>query len=174
MKNYLILQVLGSSDIRVDGEEGTKKLEACYTLEDVQEAQKWNDEELIDELDRVDFPLIRQVWEEHQNQRHLHFCIILTNQVSWMQNQDKSGEGWNDIVTSDGYWWRNILARWCQQQGINYYPIHLNIDSTIHKGAADWEGMAHSINPLLNGLIKFQSDSIILQDNRSSRVSIAH
>lgn len=179
MKNYLILQVLGSSDIRVDGEEGTKKLEACYTLEDVQQAEKWNDAELIDELDRVDFPLIRQVWEEHQNQANLHFGIILTNQVSWMQSQNESGEGWNDIVTSDGYWWRNILDKWCQQQGINYYPIYLNVDSTIDKGAADWEGMANSIDSLLNGLIKFptktdksQSDSIIFEPTSGQTIEV--
>jgi hypothetical protein len=172
MENYLILQVLGSSDIRVDSEEGTRKLEACYTLEDVKEAQKWNDEEFLNEIERVDFPLIRQVWEELKDKADLHFGIILTNQVDWMQNQDESGEGWNDIVTSDGYWWRNILAEWCQQQEINYYPINLDVGSNIAKGAADWEGMAKSINPLLNGLIQFNSSPLIFKPTPEKIIQI--
>ncbi|MEQ9368900.1 MAG: hypothetical protein RIG63_07685 [Coleofasciculus chthonoplastes F3-SA18-01] len=161
MRRYLILQVLGSSDILVDSESGTKKLEACYTLADVQEAQQWNDQEFIDELERVDFPLIRQVWQEQKNQAELYWGVILTNQVDWMQHQDESGEAWNDIVTSDGYWWRNILENWCQQQGINYCPIFLDIGADIPKGAADWEGMAKQIDPLLNGLIQFESSRIV-------------
>jgi len=163
MKNYLILQILGSSDIRVDSEEGTRKLEACYTLEDVNQAQKWNDQEFLNEIERVDFPLIRQVWEEQKNEANLHFGIILTNQVAWMQDQNESGEGWNDIVTSDGYWWRNILAKWCQQQGIDYYTINLDVDSNVAKGAADWEGMAEKLNPLLNGLIQFNSRFLLFK-----------
>jgi hypothetical protein len=163
MENYLILQILGSSDVWADSEEGIKKLKNCYTFEDIQEAAKWNNEELINELERVDFPLIRQVRDSQPIDVKLHYGIILTNQVSWIKNKDIQGELWNDIITSDGYWWKDILSHWCKEHEINYYLIHLDISSDVDKGAADWEGMAKSVDTLLNGLFKFKQNSWIFK-----------
>ena len=47
---YLILQVLGNSDVEVDGEEGLKKLEQLYSLEEIQEQAQWNDRDFIEQL----------------------------------------------------------------------------------------------------------------------------
>lgn len=172
MLNYLILQILGSSDIQVDGKEGTEKLKRSYTFEDIKRTAEKNDRLLINNLARVKFPLITQVLENQPTDVKFHFGIILTNQVKWIENQDISGEGWNDIITSDGYWWRNILSHWCQQQEINYYPIHLDVSPAIPKGAADWEGMAESIDSLLSELIEFEHNPLIFKPTPEQSVSI--
>ena len=67
---------------------------------------------------------------------------------------------WNKTIASDGFWWKEVLTAWCEQQEIQLFPIHLNIDPNMEHGVADWEGMATLFKKQLANLIQFEEDSI--------------
>ena len=163
----LVLQILGNNDVLVDSQRGMERLKGLMeksfsqvlensntvansrpgterlrrlNIEKVRELSKYNDWELTQEIERVDFPLIRKV--HNQQEGELYFGIILTDQVDWSENQDMPPNVWNKIIASDGFWWKEVLTAWCEQQEIQLFPIHLNIDSNMEHGIADWEGMA--------------------------------
>ncbi len=169
MTHYLILQVLGSSDTQVvtstgrlvDGIECLKG----FSLSELKEAAQINDDELLNDLNRVNFPLIKTLKQQLATEADLttdqyHWGVILTDQTAWMEQQaanGASGEGWQQIVASDGQWWGNILAQWCHEQQIDYFAIPMVVSPQVPHGAADWEGMAAAIAPLLNQIIQFDS-----------------
>jgi hypothetical protein len=157
----LFLQILGNNDVVVDSQPGTERLRGC-TIEEVQENAQINEEELRENLERVDFPLIRQIQNQIQNQQEqeLHFGIILTNQLNWLEQQDMPDYDWSEFISSDGFWWENVLTAWCEQQDINLFPIHLPISSEIQGGVADWEGMARLLKEKLANLIEFDNNLI--------------
>lgn len=172
---HLILQVLGNSDILVDGDEGAQTLNNVYCLEDIKQKVDWNNEDLINNLNRVDFPLIKQLYESQKillPDTEFLFGIILTDQVKWMQKRSESGEGWNGTVRLDGCWWDKILSAWCEQQNIQFYPVYLDVAPEVTNGAADWEGMAETMQPLLNGVIQFEDKSIYFQPLNREKIKI--
>lgn len=173
---HLILQVLGNSDILVDGQEGYQQLKGCYNLEDIEQKAEWNDEVFLNQLDRVNFPLIQKFLNSHQNSHppdtEILFGIILTDQVRWMQQRGDTGEEWDKVVTSDGIWWQNILSKWCLQQNINYYPILLDVKPEIPYGVADWEGMAATVDTLFDDFLVVQENSIYFQPQESEKIQV--
>ncbi|PSO88849.1 MAG: hypothetical protein BRC41_02165 [Cyanobacteria bacterium QH_9_48_43] len=153
----LFSRILGKSDTVANSRPGTERLRRL-NIEEVREISKYNDWELTQEIERVDFPLIRKV--HNQQEGELYFGIILTDQVDWSENQDMPPNVWNKIIASDGFWWKEVLTAWCEQQEIQLFPIHLNIDPNMEHGVADWEGMATLFKKQLANLIQFEEDSI--------------
>lgn len=172
----LLLQILGNSDVVVDSQSGTERLRG-YSLEEVRELATINDEELIADIDRVDFPFLREVKDKQQAADDLYFGIILTDQVAWLQQQEMSPDAWNDIIASDGFWWKNILTAWCEKEGLNLCPIHLEIPASSERGVADWEDMATLIKEKLATLIRFQGETFQFQpypDSPIENIIIQH
>ena len=166
----LFLQILGNSDVVVDSQPGVERLRG-YTLEEVQEWAQMNNDELRNDIERIDFPLLKTVHEKHQNSE-IYFGILLTDQKPWLEKQNMSPDAWNDFIASDGIWWKNLLSAWCQQKEIPFYPIHLEIPSQIEKGAADWEGMATLVKETLRDVIQFQEDSMQFLPNPETPLAI--
>ena len=169
----LFLQILGNNDVVVDAHPGTERLRG-YTIEEVQENAQINEEELREDLERVDFPLIRQIQNQIQNQQkqELHFGIILTNQLNWLEQQDMPDYDWSEFISSDGFWWENVLTAWCEQQDINLFPIHLPISTEIQGGVADWEGMARLLKEKLANLIEFENNLIQFHPDPGQHIPI--
>ncbi|GAB1541930.1 hypothetical protein NUACC21_46030 [Scytonema sp. NUACC21] len=92
----LILQVLGTSDILVDGQEGYKQLQESYNLNDIERKATDNDKTLIENLNRVDFPLIQKLSDNQPSDTI--FACILTTQVRWVKKHNNSVEYWNEYV----------------------------------------------------------------------------
>ncbi len=166
----LIVQVLGNSDIQVDGEDGLKKLERLYFLNDFQEQALLNEKNFIQDLDRVSFPLVQKLYSNLSADADILFAFILTDQIRWIQNWNDTPEGWSSVITLDGIWWEKILLAWCQSQNIICYPIRLDVDPGIRNGAADWEGMAESVDPLLGKYIVFENNSIYFKPEEGDRI----
>jgi hypothetical protein len=167
----LIIQVLGNSDILADSKDGFRQLQRVDSLESIIEKAKWMNEDLISELHRVEFDLIKKL--SHQQTQDTIFVFILTNQIKWIQQRNNTDQGWNEYATSDGIWWQNVLAAWCKEQNLRHYPIILDVTPDINYGVADWEGMAKSIDLLLDKCFKFEeSDSIYFQASESERIEI--
>lgn len=167
----LIIQVLGNSDILVDRKDGFKRLQKADSLESIRDNAKSMEEDLIHNLDKVEFDLIKKL-NQKQSQDTI-FVFILTNQIKWIQEKNNTFQGWNEYATSDGIWWENVLAAWCEKQNLRHYPIILNVTPDINYGVADWEGMAQLIDLLLDKCFKFEeSDSIYFQPSESERIKI--
>lgn len=164
MRKNVVLQILGNNDVRVDSEQGTSQLSACYTLEDVRDLAADNDQELGNDLDRIDFPLIRNLWESREPDTLLHFVILLTNQQAWIEYHHISGQELSDLITSDGYWWRNLLEAWCQKLGIPHDLIILDIDPNLDNGVANWDQMAKFVEQQLNPKFTFNSKGIVFEN----------
>lgn len=172
MNNYLILQVLGNSDVLVNGDHQGSSVLQGETLEDVEYYAQLNDEECLADLTRVNFPLIRKLTEEIPLEGNLYYGLILTDQRQWISQQNFTGNAWNEIISSDGCWWQNILNAWMQSQNINYYPIPLVITENIAKGVADWEAMARLINEQLNQIIEFNHQHIYFKYTEPEPIKI--
>jgi hypothetical protein len=168
MRTALVLQILGNNDVRVDSEQGTSQLAACYTLADVRDLATDNDQELGNDLDRIDFPLIRSLWESREPDTLLHFVILLTNQQAWIEHHHISGQELSDLITSDGYWWRNLLQSWCQKQEIPHDLIILDIDPNLDNGVANWDQMAKFVEEQLNPKFAFNSQGIVFENTSDS------
>jgi len=169
----LILQVLGNSDIQVDGGQGCVKLQQVDSLDSIKQKVKWLEDELIeqDNLDRVKFPLVEKLRRQTPD-ADTKFAFILTNQVKWMEEQD-SDKWWSEYVALDGIWWKNILKAWCQKQNIVHYPITLDIGSEIKYGAADWEMMAKLVDSKLLEYFNLDDDNLIyFQPETSEKILI--
>jgi len=158
----LILQILGETDISVNAQHGKEMLKEP-TLDDVQEVAKINENELTEDLERIDFPLIRGIHEQQDNE-DAYFGIILTDQRPWLKalENELSPDAWMEYIASDGIWWKNILRAWCQKQEINWFPIDLPIhhEEGEDNGVADWEKMARLVKETLHSLIDFQKKAI--------------
>ncbi|MCL1474264.1 hypothetical protein [Argonema antarcticum] len=168
----LIVQVLGNSDVEVDGEDGLKKLEQLYSLEEIQEQARWNDRDFIEQLNRVSFPLVQKLYDNLSTDTDILFAFILTDQIRWTQNHNGTAELWSSVVTLDGIWWKNILLAWCRNKNIGCYPIRLNVEPNVPNGAADWEGMAEAIDPLLDKYIVFENNSIYFTPEEGDKIPI--
>ncbi len=168
MIKNVVLQILGNNDVRVDSKEGTEQLGACYSLDEVREQATYNDEELENDLDRIDFPLIRSLWESREPDTLLHFVILLTNQQAWIESHHISGQELSDLITSDGYWWRNLLQAWCQKLGIPDDLMILEIDPNLDNGVANWDQMAKLIEEQLNPKFAFNSKGVVFQNTSDS------
>lgn len=72
----LFLQILGNNDVVVDAHPGTERLRG-YTIEEVQENAQINEEELREDLERVDFPLIRQIQNQFKINSNKNFTLEL-------------------------------------------------------------------------------------------------
>ncbi|VXD16952.1 hypothetical protein [Planktothrix paucivesiculata] len=168
MRKNVVLQILGNNDVRVDSKEGTEQLGRCYTLEEVRYMAEGNDEDLGNDLDRIDFPLIRSLWESREPDTLLHFVILLTNQQAWIEHHHISGQELSDLITSDGYWWRNLLQSWCQKQGISHDLMILDIDPNLDNGVANWDQMAKFVEEQLNPKFAFNSKGIVFENTSDS------
>ena len=168
MRTALVLQILGNTDVRVDSNQGTSQLADCCTLENVRYLATENDQELGNDLDRIDFPLIRSLWESRDPDTLLHFVILLTNQQAWIEYHHISGQELSDLITSDGYWWRNLLQAWCQKQEIPHDLIILDIDPNLDNGVANWDQMAKFVEEQLNPKFAFNSKGIVFENTSDS------
>ncbi|MGL4502316.1 MAG: hypothetical protein ACRC2M_00805, partial [Planktothrix sp.] len=168
MRTALVLQILGNNDVRVDSDQGTSQLADCCTLEDVRYLATDNDQELGNDLDRIDFPLIRSLWESRDPDTLLHFVILLTNQQAWIEHHHISGQELSDLITSDGYWWRNLLQAWCQKQEIPHDLIILDIDPNLDNGVANWDQMAKFVEQQLNPKFAFNSQGVVFENTSDS------
>jgi len=168
MRTALVLQILGNNDVRVDSNQGTSQLADCCTLENVRYLATENDQELGNDLDRIDFPLIRSLWESRDPDTLLHFVILLTNQQAWIEHHHISGQELSDLITSDGYWWRNLLQAWCQKQEIPHDLIILDIDPNLDNGVANWDQMAKFVEQQLNPKFAFNSQGVVFENTSDS------
>jgi hypothetical protein len=153
----LILQVLGNSDINVDGNLGFHTLSGSYNLEDILYKAECN-QDLLTDINRVDFPIVKKISESplftkaSENSTRPLWCFLLTDQREWQSQRDDNGEGWN-VVAADGIWWQEILGKWCESHDISCYFLPLEIGADVANGAADWEGMAQKIEQVFTPLI---------------------
>ncbi|MFZ1026145.1 MAG: hypothetical protein WAN66_07995 [Limnoraphis robusta] len=175
MANYLVLQVLGNSDITMKSKKANGNLQGCYTLDDINDIIEIVEEETNKDIDQVNFPFIKKVYDHFKSTANIHFAIILTNQQAWIEHHNISGQTFSDLMASDGYWWRNILSQWCQAKNINLHLIHLEIQPELENGVANWDGMAKTIENLLSGqenpMISFKNQHIIFQPPNSDKIT---
>jgi hypothetical protein len=181
MQRCLVLQVLGNSDVRGTFREGDQREKGSellgefgdYNLAAIREMVDLIEETVRDGSSTISFPLIARLHTTLGNQLEddweIHWGIILTNQVNWMEQQtDPDDEGWKEIVASDGFWWKDLLADWLKQKQIKHHFIPLDVAPTVKDGAADWDGMAETIAPLLNEFFPFKGKQIYFQPNVDS------
>lgn len=172
MPNYLILQVLGNSDITIESSEAKNSINNCRNLEDFNEEIEILEELTEENIHQVDFPLIGQLDRHLKGEANLHFGIILTDQREWVKYHNIRGQTFSDVMSSDGYWWRNILSNWCENKGINCHLIPLPIQPDLDNGVANWDGMARTIETLLSGgenpKVSFKNNTIAFQSEPDS------
>lgn len=151
MSRSVVLQILGTSDVQVDGKPGQGQIEG-FDLAEMQDAAEVLQQDLLADLDRVDFPLIRSAF------RYLggspEFVVLLTDQTAWFEAQQTPGDGWREIISSDGHWWEGVLQAWCDRQGIRCHCVRFVVPSEVRSGVADWEGMAEQATDFLGQLIQ--------------------
>ncbi len=186
MTRYLVLQVLGNSDVRQLGaqakEKGSDVLQElrAYDQRSLQEAIQILKEDIEYGNTQIDFPLIERLHKHLSNEdtAEIYWMIILTDQVKWMkENESRIGtEGWRNMVTSDGCWWRSFLEDWFNQNKYLYSLIDLSVDPKFQNGVADWDGMAKTIAPLLKDWVEFKGERIDLkgQNYRADKILIQH
>jgi len=180
MQRCLVLQVLGNSDVQgtyragEPQEKGSKLLGelGAYSLSAIKEAINLVEETVHDGSSSIDFPLIARLrttlGQQLKDGWDIHWAIILTDQVGWLEQQiDYDDEGWKEIVASDGAWWKDLLGEWLNQKQIQHSFIPLEVDPKIKDGAADWDGMAETIAPLLNQYFPGTGKPIQFQPNPS-------
>jgi hypothetical protein len=164
MLESVVLQILGTSDVQVDGQPGREQIRG-FDLHEMQELAQDLKNELLGNLNRVDFPLIRQA---HQYVQHIKgsptFVVLLTDQTAWFQAQPIAGSGWEEIITSDGHWWEEVLLAWAEEQGIRCHCVRFEVPPEVKSGVADWEGMAKRATQFLGQLI--QNNRIHLPDQQ--------
>ncbi len=112
MLESVVLQILGTSDVQVDGKPGRDLING-FDLHEMQDVAQDLRDELIGNLNRVNFPLIRQTHQPLKGASE--FVVLLTDQTDWFLAQPTTGEGWREIITSDGYWWREVLLAWSEK-----------------------------------------------------------
>jgi len=172
----LIVQVLGNSDIQVDSAPGCNTLSNSYCLEDIEDKAAINEEELIEDIDRVNFPLIKKLSEspivQSESSSPPLFCFLLTDQRQWQSQRNETGEGWNQVVALDGISWQKILGKWCETHGIHHSLVPLTIDPSVENGVADWEGMAQTIEQFFASLIKFKENGIYFQPKPGESIPV--
>ncbi len=156
MLSTLVIQVLGNSDIQVDGKPGAEQLQACRSWEDLREMTAENEKDLRKSPERVKFPLVTELRQrlvtelrQHLREANVGFGFLLTNQSEWVRRHRNNGDGWNEVATTDGCWWRNILQTWCDAQSLPCQLLEFPIDPDIANGVADWEGMARAVGTFL-------------------------
>jgi len=183
MQRCLVLQVLGNSDVQGDWnrkphEKGSELLGAIgsYSLSELKEAMGLMEETVSNGSSSINFPLIDRLrttlGQQLQGDWEIHWAIILTDQIAWMEQQtDRDAEGWKDIVASDGAWWKNLLADWLTQRQIPYTFIPLVVDPQIKDGAADWDGIAEVLAPLLNQFFPGSGKSVHFNPDPSLKPS---
>lgn len=168
---YLILQVLGNSDIKDD-----KDNYGGAILGDVRDLKqiKFQIERVVYpkflQKKHISFPLIEKVYNQQKKENNLSgeviFGIILTDQVRWMQSQESQGiqdrDGWRNFVKADGIWWRDFLLEWSspENKNIKCYPLTFEIPVDAKDGVADWERMAKQIQKWVQDYIKFENGLI--------------
>jgi len=143
MTRYLVLQVLGNSDVRQLGaqakEKGSDVLQElrAYDQRSLQEAIQILKEDIEYGNTQIDFPLIERLHKHLSNEdtAEIYWMIILTDQVKWMkENESRIGtEGWRNMVTSDGCWWRSFLEDWFNQNKYLYSLIDLSVDPKFQR-----------------------------------------
>jgi hypothetical protein len=166
MKGSIVLQILGTSDVIVNTSKGPEEGKLClrgFDLNVIQSLAEDHAQELTENLSQVDFPLIRQTHDYLD--KSAIFVVLLTDQTEWFEAQKSKGEGWLDIVCSDGHWWEAVLSAWTQKQGITCFPVHLVIPPEVDLGVADWEAMAQHMTVFLNQM--FEGSEIRLPSDQS-------
>ncbi len=151
----IVLQILGTSDVIVNTSKDPEEGKLClrgFDLSEIQSLAEDHAKELTENLSKVDFPLIRQTYDYLD--KSAIFVVLLTDQTEWFTAHKSEGEGWLDIVCSDGHWWETILSAWTQKQGNTCFPVRLMIPPEVDSGVADWEAMAQHMTAFLNQMIK--------------------
>jgi len=147
----VVLQILGTSDVLVDGKPG-RELITGFNLDDMQEIALDIRDELLGNLNRVDFPLIRQAHQYLEESPEL--VVLLTDQTDWFLAHPATGEGWREIISSDGHWWEEVLLAWAENQGIRCHCVRFRVPPEVESGVADWEGMAKQVTEFFNQFIQ--------------------
>jgi len=147
----VVLQILGTSDVLVDGKPG-RELITGFNLDEMQEIALDIRDELLGNLNRVDFPLIRQAHQYLEESPEL--VVLLTDQTDWFLAHPATGEGWREIISSDGHWWEEVLLAWAENQGIRCHCVRFRVPPEVESGVADWEGMAKQVTEFFNQFIQ--------------------
>lgn len=172
----LILQILGNRDVLFGGGSGKEVLKNCYSVDEVRQSIDLVECDWQEDPKLLDFPLIRQVYDSQTRQdpeNDIVVGIILTNQIPWLKQKKVSSNDWKKFAALDGVSWKQLLLKWCEQQGIEAYPIDLEIsDPEITNGVADWEGMARSLQPLLDRIVDIRKPNIYFRPNPGHQVQV--
>jgi hypothetical protein len=174
MKNILVLQILGNSDVKyVQGtdtkDRGSDILSGCHHLQDIKESLSLLKEDHQSSLSTLEFPIIKQLQEDLSQKypnTQIYWGIILTDQTPWMQmqieKQNIGAEGWSNIIATDGIWWEDFLSEWFINQNQSHFFIKLSLDPSTENenGVANWDQMAKIISPLLEEKIHLKNQQI--------------
>jgi hypothetical protein len=147
----VVLQILGTSDVVVGGKPGREQITG-FDLHEMQAIAQDIRDELLGNLNRVDFPLIRQAHQYLAESPEL--VVLLTDQTDWFLAHPATGEGWREIISSDGHWWEEVLLAWAENQGIRCHCVRFRVPPEVESGVADWEGMAKQVTEFFNQFIQ--------------------
>lgn len=170
MKNILVLQILGNSDITCHSgsnikDRGSDILSGCYSLKDIQDHISILKEDCQSGSISLEFPIIKKLQDnlskEYPNTQ-IYWGIILTDQTPWMQSKEQEigQEGWSNLVATDGIWWEPFLSQWFIQQQQPHFFINLSVEPSIQNGVANWDQMAKAVSPILEEKINLKGKTI--------------
>lgn len=169
MSYNLVVQVLGNSDVNLNGKKAADELKTweCSGKEELQEIRETIEVHYRDNIGKLDFPMVRllnQKIQERDKDAKITFCFLLTNQEKWLKElHNDNPDMWREFGHTDGSIWRNLLEKWCSVNQIDCIFLDLELDSQVKNGVADWEEIAPKITELLNR--KFLSQEANLYNN---------
>jgi len=169
MSYNLVVQVLGNSDVDLNGKKAADELKTweCSGKEELQEIRETIEVHYRDNIGKLDFPMVRllnQKIQERDKDAKITFCFLLTNQEKWLKERHNDNpDMWREFGHTDGSIWRNLLEKWCSVNQIDCIFLDLELDSQVKNGVADWEEIAPKITELLNR--KFLSQKANLYNN---------
>jgi hypothetical protein len=163
----LVLQILGNTDVQIGFDKGNEKLkQCCFSYEDLKGTIESYENKYEAGKLSIEFPLLKVINNQKLDTKDSEhtFFIILTNQTDWIKARGACPDAWNEIASSDGHWWENILIEWCKRYSINVHPIQIKVDSGIENSVANWDEMAKLLNSILSQSIENDKfDKIIIQ-----------
>ncbi len=153
-KTCLILQVLGTNDIWIDGDkEGLWKKIKGPSREDIEQNLDYLREDIEQGNIEIQFPLIESLLNQlNTEDKKVSLGVILSNQTVWAENkyQTIDHEGIWDLVAKDGVWAQDFLEQWLKEKDLDYYLLTFDIEDDFKYGVADWEATDNKITPFLN------------------------
>jgi hypothetical protein len=156
MAHTLIVQVLGNSDVHLNGKKAAEHLKEweCTSEEDLREIQESIEADCENNINQLDFPMIRLLNQEIQireQDSRVTFCFLLTNQRQWLKERHQDDPDiWREFGHTDGLIWQKVLVQWCKMNQIDCIWLELKLGGHVTNGVADWEKIAPIMTELLN------------------------